>query len=145
MSDLEPDVPEKAEETFHEFLHPGVVVPLQQQHQIDVRARVQLRTPVAAHRHQGNGGVVEPGRVHLPGIMQYPIDEPGVMVHDSGRGGTRFMLPLQYPAPGLDDAAEQGHVVVGALQVPLEILAVEQAGSGEVQDSGSGRSLSGRR
>ena len=108
VAHFQADVPQEGQEALQVFLVGLVVGAVRQQdQQVDVGAGQQLVAPVAAHRHQGQLGVVLD--LFLPAARQQPVYQPAqgaYQIAGIGAGGELlfqgFMSGLQRRAVGAD-------------------------------------------
>ncbi|MCY1286403.1 hypothetical protein D9M70_353720 [compost metagenome] len=127
LADFQADVPEQGEKALDGLAEDFVVGTVQQDQQVDVGVGVQLAAAVAAHRQQGDVGVLAPAE-SFPGRPQDLVDEPGAVFHQAtdvaavGEAVVEYLAGLAYGfLEGSDGAGLQG-------QFRLELPAVEQLG-----------------
>ncbi len=127
LADFQANVPQQCQKTLDGIAKDLMVGAVQQDQQVDVGIGVQLATPVAADRYQGDVGVFAPTEL-FPGLLQNVIDEPGAVLDQSADIPATAKTLIKHLAGLADGLLERGDRARLQGQFGLELATVEEFG-----------------
>lgn len=127
LADFQADIPQQRQEALDGVAENLMIGAVQQDQQVDVGIRVQFAAPVAAHRHQGDVGVLAPVEL-LPGLLQDVVDEPGAVLDQPADIAAAAKALVEHFVGLADRFLERRDGACLQGQFSLELAAVEEFG-----------------